>query len=203
VAEVYKKLLEIVKDKDYFVITSNVDTMFVKTGFDPNKIYTPQGDFRYMQCHVPCQPEVWESNPMIEEGLKFMDLETLQITNSAAIPHCKFCGGAAVPNVRGGDYFLHEPYEEQEARMNAWIQKTKDEGKKLVMLEVGAGFNTPGVIRFRLERLTFFHPTAKMIRINMEDAELAPPIMKAGKGIELQANASHAYNMLLKNLRKE
>lgn len=66
-----------------------------------------------MQCAKPCTNQVWESKPVIETALAFLDKSTQELTNSDVIPKCKFCGGAVAMNVRGGDYFLHDPYDEK------------------------------------------------------------------------------------------
>jgi NAD-dependent SIR2 family protein deacetylase len=73
---VYEDLHAMVKDKDYFVLTSNVDGMFPKNGFDENKMYTPQGDFKYMQCYKPCTQQVWESKAFIEKFLPSINPDT-------------------------------------------------------------------------------------------------------------------------------
>jgi hypothetical protein len=52
----------------------------------------------------------------LEKALPFLDKSKQELTNEEVIPKCKFCGGAATMNVRGGDYFLHDPYVEKEKK---------------------------------------------------------------------------------------
>lgn len=199
-SEVYQNLLRLVEDKNYFVITSNVDGLFAQHGFDEAKIYTPQGDFKYMQCYTPCTRQVWESKPVIEAALSFLDKSTQELTNPDVIPKCKFCGGAASMNVRGGDFFLHDPHEEQYDKFQKWLQSTIP--KKLVILEIGAGFNTPTVIRHRMEHITRQHPSANMVRINMQYEELPRSLVEHGLGVGIRDKASPTFVSLLKLLGK-
>ncbi len=164
---VYGRLLDIVKPKDYFVITTNVDQMFLRNGFNPNQIYTPQGDYANYQCLKPCSEDVWPIKPLLDKILPKIDHTTQEITDRSLVPSCPNCGGPTFLNVRGGDWFVHKPYEAQAKRYYDWLHSHND--KKLTLLEIGSGFNTPVWIRFPFERIVRSKPSAQLIRINLKD----------------------------------
>ncbi|KAJ3108611.1 hypothetical protein HK100_003405 [Physocladia obscura] len=171
-----------------FVVTSNADGMFDQYGFEKDRIYTRQGDYSRIQCLKPCrQDSVWDMQPFMEKGLASLDSETYEITDSDSIPKCKNCGGACMLNVRGGDWFLEGEYAKQEIVYEAWklevLHKVKTEGKKLVILEMGAGFNTPGVLRYPNERLAEQLDGISLVRVNKEFADI--PVLSEGVGVSL------------------
>lgn len=92
-ARVYDLLLDLVRAKDYFVITSNVDGMFLKNGFAPDRLFTPQGDYAIMQCRKPCENTTWATKPIIDQILPTVDPATQEATEPEVIPHCPNCGG--------------------------------------------------------------------------------------------------------------
>ncbi|KAI9352607.1 hypothetical protein BDR26DRAFT_849542 [Obelidium mucronatum] len=141
-----------------YIVTSNADGMFSQYGFDASRIYTRQGDYSRLQCLKPCsQDAVWDIKPFMEKGLAYLDPETNEITNPEAIPKCCKCGGDVMLNVRGGDWFIETEYLKQRIGFEAWkagvLRQVRELGKKLVVLEIGAGFNTPGVLRYPNEQL--------------------------------------------------
>src|SRR5271157_2367811 len=118
---IYEHLLEIVQSKDYFVITTNADELFPKSGFDPLRLYMPQGSYTRLQCLKPCSAETWPSRPVADHLLPFIDHSTQELTDPTVAPTCPNCGGPVFVNVRGGDWFVYEPYEEGEKRYHAWV----------------------------------------------------------------------------------
>src|SRR5690554_6224978 len=130
----YKKLLQIVKDKDYFVITSNCDRQFMRTGFPMNRVFEAQGSYDRLKCMKSCTKETWEIKPFIDKLLPLIDSETFMISDESAIPACPYCGAPLFAAVR--DY---EEYEEEQNRYLDWVESTI--GKKLCILEIGVGFN--------------------------------------------------------------
>ncbi|KAJ3136389.1 hypothetical protein HK101_004011 [Irineochytrium annulatum] len=157
-----------------FVCTSNADGMFGQRGFPLEDVYTPQGDYSMMQCLKPCtRTSVWPTRPFIEAAMPFIDAETQEITNPDVIPRCRSCGGAVMMNVRGGRWFLENVQDEQRGRFEAWVEGVMAEvraGKKLVVLEVGAGFNTPSVLRFPNEALAE-EEGVTLVRVNRDHPE--------------------------------
>ena len=178
----YQQLYSLVRDKDYFVMTTNVDGLFVQNGFSKDNIYTPQGSFSRIQCINRCSEETWDVKPMIDKMLSHIDPITQEETDPSVIPTCPRCGGDMFLNVRGGNWFVDQPYKKQNVALNKWVNNTMD--KKLVVLDIGTGFNTPGVVRWPAENIVNQHPNASLIRINLDDARV--PIKILSKSISIK-----------------
>lgn len=168
----YQQLRELVGDKSYFVLTSNVDACFERAGFDKSRIYTPQGEWTYVQCVKPCHKDsVFESRPYLDaivpnissDGNVPLDL----------IPSCPRCGGQMFGNVRAGSNFLHSKYESQSLALQRWMEDQIRSNKTIVVIEIGAGFNTPTVTRFPVESFSReLGERARFIRINPSDPQV-------------------------------
>ncbi|MBO9539037.1 NAD-dependent protein deacetylase of SIR2 family [bacterium] len=180
---VYTKLFELVKDKDYFVITSNVDAQFAKGGFSEGRIFTRQGRYDYLQCLAPCTTEVWPIEPVIDRILPVIDPATQQVTDPDVIPRCPHCGGPVFMNVRGGPWFVEEPYEALGEQFNDWLDDAW--GAPLLLVEIGAGFNTPSVIRWPMEQIAQQHPDAHLLRVNPDYPQLPPEL--SGKATSVRS----------------
>lgn len=180
---VYTTLLQLVEDKDYFVLTSNVDEMFAKSGFDQERLFTPQGSYARYQCLEPCTGETWPIRPIIDRILPTIDPATQEITDVHVIPRCPNCGGAVFANVRGGSWFVEEPYLEQEQQFLHWLNQSG--AGPLLLLEIGAGWSTPGVIRWPMEQITAHVLQAYLIRVNPHHPEI--PGSLSGKATAVRA----------------
>jgi NAD-dependent SIR2 family protein deacetylase len=169
----YKTLLQLVNGKDHFVLTSNVDGCFERSGFDPSLIYTPQGEWTYLQCTQPCREDsVFPSRPYLDAILP--NISKHGLIPEELIPRCPRCGSDMFGNVRGGSWFLHSKYERQNMALQKWLQDLFDSKKNVVILEIGAGFNTPTVTRFPMESFARSMGTnrARLIRINPTEAKV-------------------------------
>jgi len=164
----YAALLDRLAGKDYFVYTSNVDGNFLRAGFDADRIYTPQGDWAWFQCELPCRRDsYWPALPDLERLLPLVpDLP------DSKVPRCPNCGRKAVGNVRGGSWFTHAPHDDAQDRFAEWIERRIADGKNLVVLEIGVGFNTPTVTRLPMEQICRDHPNAKLVRVNPNDSQV-------------------------------
>ncbi|MFY0524146.1 NAD-dependent protein deacetylase of SIR2 family [Archangium gephyra] len=189
---VYQALRSLVARKDTFVLTSNVDMLFPRNGFEAGALFTPQGDYARMQCRRPCVRETWPTLPFIERALAALDPETQEVRDASALPRCPSCGGPVFMNVRGDDTFLEEPYVDQARAFRDWVRAAARE--RLLVLEVGAGFNTPSVVRWRMEHLVHHHPGARLVRINPTHPEI--PEELAGCAVSLAVGASEALAAL-------
>lgn len=189
---VYRDLRSLVEGKDVFVFSSNVDGLFDRNGFDPDRIYTPQGDYAHMQCSRACQPVVWPSEPILRAVAAALDPKTQSVTDPALVPRCPNCGGEVFLNVRIDRYMVDAPYEDQARRFSDWLQSSLS--GKLLVIEVGAGFNTPSVIRWPCERLVANHPSARLLRINRDRPEV--PAELAGRAIGLGQTADLAIRAI-------
>ncbi|MEW8189228.1 MAG: Sir2 silent information regulator family NAD-dependent deacetylase [Candidatus Thiodiazotropha endolucinida] len=166
---VYKNLLSLVAQRDYFVMTSNVDRFFYKNGFDGERIYTPQGDYELLQCLTPCHSGFWDAKPIVARMLPHIDPGTQKISDRSTLPVCPNCGEAVYMNVRAGQWFIDAPYVKQAEALNHWLDNAC--GSRLAVLEIGAGFNTPGVVRAPMVAIGTRWPNASFIRINPKHAK--------------------------------
>lgn len=180
--ESYQNLKQILAGKDHFVMTTNVDRLFYKNGFDGDKIYTPQGDSFLFQCKTPCTAEVWDALPLLEEMERHIDPATQKLTDDKYVPTCPHCGGEVYMNVRSGAFYISKHYEPQLEKLNQWLTDVGD--KKLLLLEIGVGFNTPGVIRAPFEHLSEKVPNCTLVRINPKDAQGPVGTVSIQQGIE-------------------
>ena len=170
----YTALLNSLVHKDYFIITTNVEAMFYKTGFATDRIYTPQGDYARLQCVKPCTTETWPSKPVIDKILPSIDHETFTVTDPRIIPRCPRCGGRVFLNVHLDGGYNAEPYKEQLHIYRNWLQDASNE--ELFILELGVGFNSPGVIRWPFERMVQLVPHVQFVRINDKNADVPESI---------------------------
>jgi NAD-dependent SIR2 family protein deacetylase len=192
----YKKLHEIVGDRDYYVITSNADGMFIKSGFDPDRVFQAQGNYERLMCMNRCSTETWHAKPFIDRALANIDPDTFSVEDSA-IPLCPKCGGAMTAAFR-----MREDYEQWADRYQNWISGIAD--KKLTVMEFGVGFNTPGVIRRPFEYLVYSHDNVLFIRVNRSYRDYTNtghpqiPLEIKGKSISVNGDASEFINRLYK-----
>ena len=163
----YEKLYELVKNKKYFVITTNVEKQFYKAKFDDEKIFATQGDYGYIQCAKACHDKLYYNEDLVKEMIsKTKDCKI----PSQLVPKCPVCKGDMEVNVRKDNYFVQDDNWYKEAKnYERFIKEIKD--KKVVYLELGVGFNTPTIIRFPFEKLTYNNENATLIRINKDFPE--------------------------------
>jgi NAD-dependent SIR2 family protein deacetylase len=172
--EPYVQLKTITQHADRWVLTSNADDLFPRMGFEPDRLWTRQGTYSRVQCLKPCCEEVWDSAPHVERLLPKVDLVTGELVDRSAVPRCPRCAGHMMLNVRGGRWFVERPYEPQQQAFLEWLGRTK--AGRLVIIEVGAGFNTPSVVRWPCESIAAHHQNAHLIRINPHHPETQHPM---------------------------
>ncbi|MFM9443514.1 NAD-dependent protein deacetylase of SIR2 family [Streptomyces acidiscabies] len=193
----YRRLRELVGDRDHWVMTSNVDGLFARNGFAPDRIFTPQGDYGFLQCTTPCTHETWPSAPFLERILAAYDRDTGRVRDPGALPVCPNCGGEVFPNVRVGSWFVDDAFMPTGERLAKWLSQfplaewlshsANAPTPTLLALELGAGFNTPGVIRHPLENLVRHTPGARLVRINPDHPEV--PADLGGRALSVPVRA--------------
>ncbi|MDX8051113.1 hypothetical protein SK571_17130 [Lentzea sp. BCCO 10_0798] len=176
---VYTRLRDLVGTRDHFVLTSNVDGLFERNGFDAERVWTPQGDYGRYQCETPCTRETWPSRPIIEAALATYDAATGEAT---AVPSCPRCGGEVFLNVHKGPEYVPDHYLPAGQRLRDWL----DDG--VLVIEIGAGYSTPGVIRSPVESVVRALPGARLVRINTAHAEVPEDL--AGRALSVRADVA-------------
>ncbi len=167
---VYWHLFDLARAKDCFVLTSNVDALFVRNGFNPDQVCSIQGDFAFLQCLTPCSNQLWPSEPLLKQLLPEIDPQTQALHDPRLVPVCPRCGGEIFFNVRGGHWFVEEPWRQRFGELSRWVRSASND--RLLVLDIGSGFNTPSVVRWPMERTAEAIPTARFVRINRHDPEL-------------------------------
>ena len=176
----YLDLFSIAHSKKYFICSTNVDGQLEKAGFDKNFVFAPQGDYALFQCSKPCSQDVYENKTMITTMLENM-ISPFEI-NNADIPRCPKCGNYLMPNLRCDNTFVEKPHLINTVPYKNFIENSYN--RKIVLLELGVGFNTPVIIRYPFEAIILKHPHANLIRINLTDAVVSNRI--AEKSICIQ-----------------
>ncbi len=165
--ELYGSLLELVKNKNYFVITTNADALFYKSGFDKNKVFSVQGDYAKFQCQNACHNKLYDNNKVI---LQMVEEQSDCKIPSELQPMCPVCGGNMFTNLRVDNNFVEDDYWRlSSSRYIDFINNISD--KKLVLLELGVGFNTPAIIRYPFEKMAIQNEESTLIRINRDNLQ--------------------------------
>ena len=175
----YTELYDIVKNKEYFVLTTNVDHQFYKAGFDEKRIFATQGDYGKIQCQKACHSKTYDAKDLFRK----MDKARRDcLIPSELVPKCPVCGGNMAMNLRCDNYFVEdEAWHEAADRYAGFLEQNKD--KKVVLLELGVGFNTPIIIRFPFEKMVRENSSYSLIRMNMDEAVVPESFGKRAIGI--------------------
>lgn len=163
---VYENLLKLVADKDYFVITTNVDHCFQKAGFDKKRLFYTQGDYGLFQCSEPCWQETFENKDIIFEMLK--QQKDMKIPTEL-LPVCPHCGKPLTMNLRSDDKFVEDEGWHRAAERYENFLRTRA-GGKILFLELGVGYNTPVIIKYPFWQMTAKNLNATYVCINQGQA---------------------------------
>ena len=167
--ELYKKLFNLVKDKDYFVITTNVDDQFLKSGFSKDRFFRTQGSYAKMQCSKACHNKLYDNRELILEMIEKTD-EDLKIP-SELVPKCPVCGEEMDLNLRKDSFFVEDSQWHEQNQNYIDFSKKAINGK-LLLLEFGIGFNTPIIIRFPFDDLMKSYENVNLARFNRSHLEM-------------------------------
>ena len=164
---VYKEIFELVKDKDYFVITTNVDHCFQKAGFDKKRLFYTQGDYGLFQCSVPCCQETFDNGDIIRQ---MMEQQKYMRIPSALLPVCPHCGKPVTMNLRSDNRFVEDEGWHEAAKRYENFLRTRGGNHSILFLELGVGYNTPGIIKYPFWQQTATNPKAIYACINYGEA---------------------------------
>lgn len=173
---VYNNILSLVRNKDYFVLTTNVDHCFQKAGFDKERLFYTQGDYGLFQCSEPCHQKTYDNEKQIRAMWEFRDEMKIP---SELVPHCPVCGKPMSMNLRADDTFVtDEGWDQAANRYQTFLQSRniintpgQQEGTgNVLFLELGVGRNTPGIIKYPFWQMTAKNPNAQYVCINFGEA---------------------------------
>lgn len=180
---VYDDLLAAVKDRDYFVLTTNVDHCFQKAGFDKNRLFYTQGDYGLWQCSEPCCDKTYDNEDVVRDmvlaqGFRIAENGALTVPENGKpamripaglVPHCPNCGRRLTMNLRADDTFVQdEGWHQAALRYSGFLKSHRD--KKTVYLELGVGMNTPGIIKYPFWQMTYQNENAMYACVNQGEA---------------------------------
>lgn len=171
---VYAELLKLVEQKDYFVLTTNVDHCFQKAGFDKQRLFYTQGDYGLFQCSAPCGNKTYDNEEIVR---RMVDEQKDMKIPPALIPYCPVCGKPMTVNLRCDNTFIQdEGWYGACKRYEAFIKNHKN--SRIVYLELGVGGNTPAIIKYPFWQATSRNKKAAYVCINYGKAVCPPQIEK-------------------------
>ena len=181
---VYEQLYKLVKAKDYFVLTTNVDHCFQKAGFDKKRLFYTQGDYGLFQCSVPCHDQTYDNEAIILQMLEaqgFLPAEGMlslpeggrsairDRIPSSLVPHCPKCGRPMTMNLRSDNTFVEdEGWHLAAERYSLFLQRHRN--MKILFLELGVGYNTPVIIKYPFWQMTAKNKGAVYACLNFDEA---------------------------------
>lgn len=163
IAAAYEALHQLIKDKDYFVVTTVTDAEIFHSSLDASRITAPCGNVTWQQCEDACTKDIWEPGEVI----------------SGICPHC---GKLLIPNTIESPNYIEDGYMRQWKVYTAWLQKTIN--RDLTILELGVGFETPTVIRWPFEKMAFFNKKSHFCRVNKKFPQVTEELKETAASIE-------------------
>ena len=171
---VYDELLKLVSDKDYFVVTTNVDHCFQKAGFDKKRLFYTQGDYGLFQCSEPCCQKTFDNEALVR---KMVSQQKDMKIPAELLPVCPHCGKPMTMNLRCDDGFVEdEGWHRASERYASFLRSRR--GQRLLFLELGVGYNTPVIIKYPFWQMTAQNPNATYACINLGQAACPQEIVR-------------------------
>ena len=181
----YYDLFRLVRGKDYFVLTTNVDHCFQKAGFDKARLFYTQGDYGLFQCSKPCCKQTWDNESMVRDmvlsqGFIIRERNKMILPEGTIaamtvptelLPRCPICGRPFTMNLRSDDKFVEdEGWQNAAVGYEAWL--TAHQHRKIIFLEIGVGYNTPGIIKYNFWQQVYQNPEATYACLNTEETRI-------------------------------
>ena len=204
---VYRELYDLVRDKDYFVLTTNVDHCFQKAGFDKQRLFYPQGDYGLFQCSVPCHMETYDNAAVIRKMIEAqgyviaengeIDLPEGTVPEmeipSELVPRCPKCGKPMSMNLRADDTFVEDEGWHQAAQQYSDFLR-RHQNRRVLFLEAAVGFNTPAIVKYSFWKMAYEWKDALHVCLNYGEA-FAPDELK-NKSICINGDIGTIVNQL-------
>ncbi len=207
--DTYRNLFQLVKDKDYFVLTTNVDHCFQKAGFDKRRIFYTQGDYGLFQCSKPCCSKTWDNENTIRKMILSQGYEidrtgelllpdgteAATAVPSDLLPVCPNCGRPLTMNLRSDDKFVEDDgWQVAAVEYETWV--TAHQEKKAVWLEIGVGYNTPDIIKYNFWQQVYQNEQAVYVCLN--DEEQPVPVEIKDRSVMISGDADRIITKLIK-----
>lgn len=187
---VYKQLFELVKDKNYFVLTTNVDHQFQKAGFDKKRLFYTQGDYGLFQCSEPCCNKTFNNEEIVTQ---MYERQNNMKIPTELLPKCPYCGKPLIMNLRSDNKFVEdEGWHKAAERYDKFISTIGN--TNILFLELGVGYNTPIIIKFPFWEMTAKYGKSKYACINFGEA--AAPKEIADRSVLINMDIAAAVNLL-------
>lgn len=162
VMSAYESLYQLIKDKDYFVVTTNTDGAIYDSSLAPSCIVAPCGNVGWRQCQKACTKDIWEGRE-VPEGI------------------CPHCGAPLIGNTIEAETYIEEGYLPQWNAYTRWLAATLN--RNLLVLELGVDFKVPTVIRWPFEKTVFFNKKSYMYRVHSSLAQITEEIRERAEGV--------------------
>ncbi len=193
----YASLLKLVEGRDYFVLTTNVDHCFQRAGFAKERLFYTQGDYGLWQCSVPCQNRTWDNETQVRAMLAQQKDRRIP---ASLVPYCPRCGAPMTMNLRADATFVEdEGWYRAQARYRDFVHRTA--GKRLILLELGVGGNTPGIIKYPFWQMAFRNARSFLVCLNLHEAFCPPEL--AGRSLCLAADIDAVLRALIQRLFRQ
>lgn len=164
--DTYEKLLRLLDDKDFFILTTNVDHRFQLSGFPKDRLFYTQGDYGLWQCSVPCHDETYDNFETVKRMLK--EQRDMRVPKGL-VPHCPKCGAPMAMNLRADNTFVEDSGWHKASERYRDFMDAHEKGKVLY-LELGVGMNTPTIIKYPFWRRTYANLQASYACLNYGEA---------------------------------
>lgn len=182
----YNLLYELVREKEYFVLTTNADHQFYKAEFGETKIFATQGDYGLIQCMRGCHNKVYDDIEMMKQ---MHQARKDCLIPSYMVPRCPVCHGPMNMNLRCDLYFVEDDaWHAAQERFSEFLSACRN--RKTVLLELGVGFNTPAIIRFPFEKLARKKKNMTLVRLNLDEAVVPESLGERAIGINADLQKS-------------
>lgn len=190
--DLYKQLHDLLADRNFFVITTNVDHQFQLAGFPKDRLYYTQGDYGLLQCSKPCCQKTYDNEDLMRQ---MVALQRDMRVPSELVPQCPRCGAPMTTNLRCDSAFVQDKgWYAAAARYRRFLKSCK--GKRTLFLELGVGFNTPGIIKYPFMQMTYQNPHATYAVVNKGEAIAAKEI--ASRALLIDADIAQVVGQLLR-----
>ena len=195
VTPLHRTLLDALRGKKLFLLSTNADHQFEKAGLPVEQIFQTQGSYNLIQCKRGCHPKTYDAVGLfrqMERARRNAKIPT------ELVPRCPVCGGDMEMNLRVDNYFVEdENWHAAEDRFSRFLSECRE--GKTVLLELGVGFNTPTIIRFPFEKLTRQHENVSLVRLSRSKAMV--PASLGERAVGINADMAQSITDLAAKLR--